>query len=789
MKENFFVRLGRLVLAYPKTSLLLILLEFGLLLSQLPRLQVDTSAESFLHKNAKAIVDYDKFRAEFGRDEFFIVAISGQDVFTLDFLAALRDFHEALEQQVSMLQSVESLVNVRSIYGDGDELIAEDLLENFPQNEQELAVIKQRVRSKPVYYDRLINDDEDTVTLLVKQVPYIQETDKNGHSHLVNLGDEEILQGYLEIEAVVEQFRSRFGKNTEIVIGGTTAMGSNMSIIIQHDFGVFTAVAIVMIIIVLSLLFKRVSGVVIPLLVMAVGVTSCIALMPILGYPLQITTSILPSFLLAVCIGDSVHMLTIFYRSFDGGASKKESLLYALQHTGTAVLFTSMTTAAGLLTFAISEIQPVASLGLFAAIGSVLAFIITIIMIPVLLWLSPVKSKGFVADDSMKVGSLLYKFTRFCLHLSTEHPRKVVAVGITLLVVSASLVPGIRFSQDSLTWFPDETPVKQAVRLIERKITGSMPVEIVIDTGKEQGVLEPEFLHKLDAWLTGLEGRSFNDIPIISINSINSLIKETHQAFSGNHKEAYVVPDDKETVAQELLLVEMDQADDLYEFTDHKFRQTRLTLIVPWGDAIKFDKFQQLLREDYAQHLGSEYPMHITGVIPIFAKLFAAMIQSAAESYLIAAVVITLMMIILMRGVVDGLLSMLPNLLPIVMVLAFMVLIDLPLDVFTVLIGSIALGLAVDDTVHFMHGFQAAFKRDGDAKKAIEETLISTGKAMMITTVVLFFGFMTFTLSDLRNMDNFGTLTAICIVIALIADFIFAPALMMLRYGNKKPVS
>ncbi|CAA0111107.1 Uncharacterised protein [BD1-7 clade bacterium] len=782
--ENVFVAIGRKVIDHPKTALILFLLVFGSLLSQLPRLVIDTSAESFLRPDAKPILDYNRFRYEFGRDEFFVVMITGEDVLNLEFLEAFEALHHDLEMDVERVQSVESLVNVRSIYGEEDDLIAEDLLENMPQNQEELDVIVNRIRGKSIYYGRLINEKEDTAAIFVKLQPYIITDLPDGTQLTQNLSDELVAVGSAQIQAVVDNHKKNFAG--EIHVGGTQALGAYLSGVIQKDFGTFTGVALLFVSVILAFLFRRVSGVLIPIAVMAFGIATTIATMPLLGYPMQITTSILPSFLLAVCIGDAVHLLTIFFRAYDGGKSKHDAILYALSHTGIAVLFTSMTTAAGLLTFSISEIQPVASLGIFAAIGSILAFLLTITMIPILLVLFPVKHKPAASHDpDMIKPGLLKTFTDACIHLSTQHPIKVVVVALLIGGVALAKIPDLRFSQDSMMWLGDDVPVKRAVQAIEANITGSMPLEVIIDTGADQGVLEPEFLQKLDVWLASLEGKKINGIEVMSVNSITNLIKETHQAFNGNVPEQYRIPDDKELVAQELLLIEMDEADDLYQYTDSGFRKARITIILPWADAIVFKSFQELLMEDYRQAMGDDYGIEFTGVIPIFSTMFSAMIASAANSYLIAALAIGFMMILLMRGVVDGLLSMIPNLLPIVVVLAFMAAMDIPMDVFTILIGSIALGLCVDDTVHFMHGFKRAYAKHGDAEKAIYETLHSTGKALVITTVVLFFGFLTFTLSDLINMDNFGMLTAMCIVFALFSDFIVAPALMTLRYGRQ----
>ena len=799
MLSRFFVRLGGYLLKHPKAALSIILLLLFILMSALPRLTIDTSAEGFLYDNAEAIVRYDAFRQEFGRDEFFVVAITGVDVFSLDFLNKLEDLHRHLEMNLDRLQDVESLVNVRSIYGDGDDLIAEELLETLPVDETELAIIKQRVRSKPVYYDRLINREETAVAIMVKLIPYVQTgtiEGVNGTEPVYeNLSEAEIYQTYDALMSIVDEKKGEF-EGVKMYVGGTQAIGSYMGTVLQKDFGQFTVVALLMVMIFLWAMFHRVSAVLIPIFVMLIGIISCISMMVWLGFPMQITSSILPSFLLAVCVGDSVHLLSIFYHHYDMGEKKQDAILHAMEHTGVAVLFTTLTTAASLLTFATSDIRPVASLGLFAAVGSIIAFLSTVLLVPVLLQLSNIKRKAVVKGSEkssyydatkMNENSFIYKFTRACIHISTTHPKVVVSTAVALMIMSVSIVPNIRFAQDALEWFPDDVDVKVAVKAIEAEITGSLPVEVIIDSGKPQGALNPEFLQNIDTWLEGLKGTSLNGIKVVTASGLTTLIKETHQAMNGNDKDFYIVPDKQELIAQELLLIEMDQAKDLFQFVDKTYQKTRVTIILPWGDAIKFNGMQAQLRDSYIAAMGPElsaqYPVQITGVIPVFSTMFTAMIDSAAESYFFAFAVICIMMIVLLRNFVDGVISMIPNLLPIMLVLAYMTVADIPLDVFTVLIGSIALGLCVDDTVHFMHGFKMAYARSGNTLQAIEETLFSTGKAMLITTVVLCCGFLTFTLSDLNNMDLFGFLTAVCILIALLADFLIAPALMVLRYG------
>ena len=182
---------------------------------------------------------------------------------------------------------------------------------------------------------------------------------------------------------------------------------------------------------------------------------------------------------------------------------------------------------------------------------------------------------------------------------------------------------------------------------------------------------------------------------------------------------------------------------------------------------------------------GKEKSYVVTGLIPIMVKTITFLMEGMLISYLIAAVVITLMMIILLADFRLGLWSMIPNFFPVLVGLGVMGMLDLPLDAMSILVGSIAIGVAVDDTVHFMHNFRRYQYIHQDIHLAVEKTLTSTGRAMLLTTVVLSAGFFIFTLSSMNNLISFGLITGLAIIIALLGDILLAPAMMALIYKNR----
>ena len=208
----------------------------------------------------------------------------------------------------------------------------------------------------------------------------------------------------------------------------------------------------------------------------------------------------------------------------------------------------------------------------------------------------------------------------------------------------------------------------------------------------------------------------------------------------------------------------------------------RLTIRLPWRDTLVYVPFLRDTEQRFRTTLGAGVDITTTGVMSILSRTLDAAIRSAAKSYVIAFVVITLMMIVLIGKLKLGLASMLPNLTPIIVTIGLMWWIGIPLNMFTMLVGSIAIGIAVDDTIHFMHNFRRYFAETGDVRVAVNRTLHTTGRAMLVTSVVLAIGFYIFLFASLNNVIQFGLLTGTAIVLALLADFLLAPALMVLLH-------
>jgi predicted RND superfamily exporter protein len=341
-----------------------------------------------------------------------------------------------------------------------------------------------------------------------------------------------------------------------------------------------------------------------------------------------------------------------------------------------------------------------------------------------------------------------------------------------------------RLSQNSLQWYPEGHPIRTATQAIDGSMKGSLTVEVLLDTGEENGLYDAGVISGLDEIAAELERDTAGPVAYGKAVSVATVLKEVHQALNGNRAEFYRVPDTDQLVAQELLLFEMSGSDDLEDHVSTDMRVARLSLSVPFADANEyiplFDALATRLREVFP-----DQTVTVTGMVAMFIRSMWNILTSMARSYPIAFGVITLLMIFLVGGMRIGLLSMVPNLVPIAVVVGAMGWLDLPFDVSTMLIGSVAIGLVVDDTIHFLHTFAREFGAARDVRLAIERTLVTTGRAIFATSLTLAGGFLVYAAATLRTLLNFGLLTAAIVLLAMLADFLLVPALISIVFDKR----
>ncbi|CAA6810486.1 MAG: Predicted exporter of the RND superfamily [uncultured Sulfurovum sp.] len=786
--ENLMGRFGAFIHDNPFKVLLVLVLLLALPIAHVPQIKMDTSTEGFMHDDDPVLLTYNDFREQFGRDERIIIAIEDENIFSLDFLTKLKSMHKEIESTIPYLDDVTSLYNVRNTRGEGDKLITDDLLENFPKTEQELAQIKEQAMASHFYKDLLLSQDGKVTTMVIETDAYshVGEQEVSVEDEFSEgFGDEAtqntvVDRGFLSDQENKELISALYGvlekyeaQGLKMHVAGSPVVNNALKAQMRADMQKFMRITFLIILVFLFLVFRRLSAVVYPLLVIVFSLMTTIGLMAWSGVAFKLPTQIVPSLLLAVSVGATVHILSVFFDRFNANGDKKEALSYTMGHSGLAIAMTSVTTAIGIGAFAGSEVAPIADLGLFAAIGVLVSLLLTLTLLPALLSITKLKAKEKV--EAGKIDNLMKNLAV----IPVKHTKKVLFGSLAVVLLSFLAASTIKPSHDPLTWFQEGHKNRVATDAIDTHMNGTVTIEVVIDTEEENGWKNPERLAKLDKLSETLITYKDDYTHVGKVVSLATIVKETNRALNENQESFYTIPKDQNLLSQELLLFENSGSDDLEDVVDSQFSKARMTIKLPWAGAVEAYDALEYVKQTCEETFKDE-KVSTTGMMPLLINTFSNAVYSSVESYFIAGIAITFMMMLILGSMRLGLISMIPNLAPIIVGLLVMYLIDAPLDMFTLLIGSIAIGLAVDDTIHFMHNFKRYYLQSGDTLQAMEQTFFTTGKAMLITTIVLSLGFFSYMAANMISVQNFGILTGSVITFALLSDLLLAPALMVL---------
>lgn len=738
---------------------------FILLLSQVPNVVFDMSNEATLHKNDQIRVDYENFKSEFGREDAIILSVGIPNGLNAAALKTLHDLHHEIESTVPHVRDLTSILNVSHTYGNQDELIVEDLLEGYPNHKWEYANLSRYLLDHSLYKNRLISSDGKHLVIAID----LQSFDKHSEA-LMPLTDQQSAMAVNALRNIIDAH-----PELDIKMTGEPVLLETINYLTSIDNALTAFLAVFVIISLLIFFFRRRSGLFIPLLVISGSMIGSVGTMGFAGFPYTLISTTTYALIVGMSIADSLHILTIFYKQYYLLGDKRQAIIYAMGHSAPAVTLTSLTTAIGFLSFAAGALASTSQLGISSAAAVFFAFFFTITFIPSVLSIFSISRQETVQT----VDAYLHRFLLACAKFSTTFPKTISVLSIVALIVSISIAALMDFSHNPISNFPDDTLAKIENIEIDKVYDGYTTIEVLIDSGIKRGIFEDSFLNQLKQAVNAFSHTEVQGIPLGASKSVLDVIKEVHKALNGNNQSYYLVPESAELVAQELLLYELSNADDLFKLVDSDYQKVRLTLFTHYADGVVYEKLITHLNQSLSLIFDEEIKITITGSNALVAGSVPRALRTMLQSYITASVFIVLVMMLVVRSVRIGLISIIPNILPITLVMAALVLLGIPLDLSTILVGAVAMGIVVDDSLHFLYSFKKYFHETGDAKLAIVKTHTAIGPALFMTTIVFSMCCATAIFSSIFGVSMFGWCLAVITILALLADLIVAPALLL----------
>lgn len=737
---------------------------------QIVRLEIDPSADGLMVQGDPARRHYEDAKARFGSDNLTVVLVKADDVFTLPVLEAVRRMSGALER-LEGVRHVESLTTVTTVKAAGDTLHAEPLVGTLPAGPAELARIRAEALGHRVLVGHLVSRDARAAAINV----------------------------YADAAPADRQFNGRLAAGIEAVIAAEASAGLRVYQIgvpltkatyaghVKADTLGLMPIALGALLAILLLVFRTPQAVVIPAVTAGLAVVWSLGLMALAGVPLNTLTSMIPSLLIAIGFTEDVHMLAEYHRRLAAGEGKRAALRSMVRAATAPIAVTSLTTVVGFGALITTDITMLIQFGRASAMALTANFVLTLLVVPVLLraWPVPRRLRGVHGTGAAPPARLAPGLERLG-EFSLRH-RGAIAAGAGL-AVAASFVgwTSLRVDNDFIGFFPEQSFIRQRVLDLHRSLAGGVLFTIVVETHRPGGVAEPAVLRAIAGLQEFLAATGRIDATVSAADHVRVL----HRAMNGGDPAFETIPDTREHVAQYLLMLE---GPDLARLVDADASTAsiavRHNLTSSW-------QLSALLAQLEA-HAAATFPPGVsvrpTGETILVNNAADYMAVNELTSFSFTFVVIAAVHSVLFRSVRAGVLSLIPNAVPVLTVFGLMGMLGIPLNVGTAMIATIAIGIAVDDTVHHMMTYRRQLDRYRDRRLAMLWTLQAQARPIVSISVALAAGFLVLVFSNFVPTVHFGVLSALVMLVAMVAELVLTPVLMYslrvlpVREGNATP--
>jgi predicted RND superfamily exporter protein len=752
--------------------------------------RVDNSFAAFFDTDDPAYNAYQQYREDFESDELaYIVYRAQPGPWDIDVMRRIEQLTRALEDEVPFVKEVTSLSNAEFMEGaPPDDILVYDLLEDFPENQDELFSIRDKVMKKPIYLGGLVSPDATLGAIIVEMtrssIDSVDEIrlDPNAGDGLHNLYPQ---VSFSAIEAILE--RPEY-EGIEFFHTGDVALNATYNtIFVERDLPLVFGLTLLVIALSLALVFRRTLGVVGPFMVVFFAMAISMALIGVLGWRIDFLFALMPVLLITVGVADSVHILSELEIEQRRLADRRKAIARTLYLVGAPCLLTSLTTAAGFLSLSFSPVKSIAHLAVYSSAGVLAAFLASIsILVAFLSFGRPGAAKKLrppanEAEPGKRFDGVLEAIASFVIRFRNP----IIIAFVLVFVASAWGMSRLTVDSNFLNEFSEELDIRRATQFVDDHMSGTSSLVYLFDTGEPEGIKDPAVLREIER----VQGLADGQAIVTKTYSIVDLIKDINQSFHNGDPAYYRIPESRDLVAQYLLVYEMSGGEELRDYVSMDYARATLELRCKLTDSSRFQALVADIDADLEREPLSEARISTTGIGALWLRFVDYISWSQIQGALLALTVVSLMMILVFGSVKIGLLSMVPNLSPVILVIGAMGWAGMPLDYYRLLIAPVAIGIAVDDTIHLMARYHREFLKSRDYEKALRDSMHGVGRALLITSVILILGFLVNLFSVMDGQKSFGVLLAGVIASALVADFLLMPALILWLepFGPEEP--
>jgi len=754
------VKLFNFILNKPKRALAITLFVFLALLPGILLVSFDFSVQLWFKKGDPFLESFDKFSKTFGTEDYVFLALSHKEnILTNDGLEKIRILRNELNK-VEEIEKFYSIANFTDIIHTPEGVDTPPLIESErTYTLEELEHIKNYALHHPLIPGLLLSKNAESVHFLI----YLKKSKEAGNSQR---------SAIRKIDRIAENAtKNSDGYSHQMV--GTAAVTEVLRDICELDLVKVLTLLLAIMAFLCWLIFKSIWSIVFVFSILAVSVISAISISGYLGIAMNNLSSMVPGVLMAIAIADSIHFMISVSKS---SGTMEERCLSSLKKNFVPTLLTSLTTAIGFFGLTFSDLVPIKIFGALSCVGTLLAWFYSIFLLfPLLIIL---KNRVNLGSQG---GGFHYDFGRLAPWIQ-KNRYQILAISFLMSVTSLYFSSLVKVNSNPFNYFDPNVKIYKDNQYFNKMYGGFSNFEMSFDSGKPDGIYDPQFLKRVDTLHEWIK----SNYPVNYINSLSTYVKRLNQSFSDGTLAEYRIPEDKDKIAQMLVYYfsSLPPDVDFKNMLSVDYRYMRSSLFWSIQDSNRIIKITKEV-ENKAKDLGLE--MSITGREFLFNGMNDYVVSSFIRSICFTVFALTLLFIFLFKSIPLGLLSAIPNVVPVILGGSLLFLWGKSIDIGTAVVASVCFGIAVDDTIHFLYSLRRHQNLGLNTEDLVRTVLHETGLALVTTTVLLTLGFLSFLLAEFQPNYNFAILTAVVLSLALLADLILLPALLIV--ASKKDSS
>jgi len=707
-------------------------------------------------------INYLDFKNRFGQDgSVMFVGVKDRKLNELKYFNLWYD----LTYNLKNIQGVQGTLSFAKSF----QLLKNDSLRKFqissvfkkkPNTQYELDSLLKIIKSNPFYQGILFNDSNATILAITLDKNYI---DSNSRFLLLN-----------NIIAKVDSFSAK--SNIKVYYSGLPYIRIAMSKIIKQEVVMFSLLTLLIASIMLFVFFQSAKAVIFPMIVVSISVIWAVGLLVILGYDITILTGILPPLITIIAVENNIFLLNKYLLEFKVHSNKIKSLSRMIQTVGTPMILTNLTTAVGFASFIITRNHMLVEFGIITAISIVMVFLLSLFLVPIFFSLLPKPKFRHLKYLNRKSLSFIIDYLK---RITTNYRPVIYILTIAIVVVGFWGMAILKTTGNVVDDIPKDNKINSDLEFFEKEFKGVLPFEIQIDTKNKKGVLQLATLKRISK----LQDTLANHKEFSKSLSVADLVKISKQAYFNGDSSKYSLPNSSEVafIMNYLPKESSGNASLLKNFVDSNMQYTRVTVQLKNIGTHEIEGLLDKLTPKINSIFDpNRYKVVLTGTSVVFLKGTSYLVNNLMYSLLLAIFIIALLMATLFRSFKMTVISILPNLLPLIMTAALMGFLNINIKPSTIIIFSIALGISVDNTIHFLSRYRIALKYSNwDIKYSVMYALEETTQSMIYSSIILFLGFSVFMFSTFGGTQSLGELISFTLLIAMISNLILLPSMLL----------